>query len=226
MKKNNNILYIILFVFFILLLIIILYFVKRIDSIEIPLMQQKEQEQKTIQQIKNNTEQIKQEPPQINRSDRIIYDTPNQPAYVRDRQVIYDQLYPPLNRTDRITFDTVAYETNQRNINIPTNINAMNDSYRMVGYIVTTDENKKDIGGGTWKVMGKNKNRNQSEFYLVPTDRNSEVKIPITDDIVVGTKIRDIYNIPNNINFNSPFLSSTPYQFVELPKTDWQGDYN
>ena len=136
----------------------------------------------------------------------------------RDRRVLNDQLYPPLNRTDATTFNGVVRETANRNINVP--INQSYDSFRLVGYI-TSQEGEKDSGGGSWKLMGKTKNRNESEFYLIPTNNNYDLKIPITSDIVVGQRLRDVYTIPKEIQFKSPMLNQAPYQFIELPKADF-----
>lgn len=148
--------------------------------------------------------------------------SPYQTTDTRDRRVLNDQLYPPLNRTDSMTFDGVVRETRNRNINVPSN--QTYDSYRMVGYVKSKSvgqEQEIDAGGNSWKMMAREKNRNESDFYLIPTNNNYDLKIPITPDIVVGQRLRDVYTIPNEIQFKSPMLNQTPYQFIELPKTDF-----
>ncbi len=141
---------------------------------------------------------------------------------IRDRRVLNDQLYPPLNRTDSTTFTGVVRETANRNINVPTNQSY--DTFRLVGYIKSKSvgqEQEMDAGGNSWKLMAREKNRNESEFYIVPTNNNYDLKIPITPDITVGQRLKDVYTIPNEIQFKSPMLNQAPYQFIELPKTDF-----
>jgi hypothetical protein len=142
----------------------------------------------------------------------------------RDRRVLNDPLFPPLNRTDRVTFDGVAYETKERNINIPTN--NIGDRFRQIGYLsAVSQEGEKDAGGGSWKLMGREKNRNESEFYMIPTNNNYDIKVPLTPEVIIGPRLRDIYSIPNQLSFKSPLLGRGPYEFVELPKTDFADSY-
>lgn len=140
----------------------------------------------------------------------------------RDRKVIDDPLYPPLNRTDRYTFESIVAQTDARNINIPTT--DIGDSYRLVGYIVSKDQNK-DAGGNNWKLMAREVNRNECDFYIIPTNKDYDVKVPLTPDVVTGIRLRDIYTIPNQLAFNSPMLNQTPYDFIELPKTKFDPRY-
>lgn len=136
----------------------------------------------------------------------------------RDYRVLNDPLYPPLNRTDARTFSDVVDNTRARNFNVPTNDTG--DTYRVVGYLVS-QESKQDVGGNNWKLMARQKDRNTSDFYMVPANNNYDVKIPISDNMTVGTRLRDIYTIPNQVEFNSPMLNKGPYEFVENPKTDF-----
>jgi len=146
------------------------------------------------------------------------------PTVSRDRRVLNDPLFPPLNRTDRLTFDSVAYETKQRNINIPTN--DIGDRFRQVGYVtLVSQEGEKDAGGNQWKLLGREKNRHESEFYMVPTNNNYDIKVPLTPEVVVGPRLKDIYTIPNELRFKSPLLNKGTYEFVELPKTDFADSY-
>ena len=55
---------------------------------------------------------------------------------------------------------------------------------------------------------------------MITANNNYDVKIQITDDIVVGERLRYIYSIPPSITFKSPMLNQTPYDFVEIPKAD------
>lgn len=147
-----------------------------------------------------NTQNLRQVPQQI------YTEKPN-----RDLEVLQNPLYPPLNRTDKQTYNSVVYQTEQRNINIPTQ--NFNDSFRLVGYLTNNDDPVR-----SWKLMAREKNRNESEFYMIPANNNYDMKIPITTDITPGQRIRDLYTIPNEIKFNTPILAETPYTFLELPK--------
>jgi hypothetical protein len=144
-------------------------------------------------------------------------------AETRDRQVLADPLYPPLNRTDRRTFESVVHETNKRNINIP--VKDIGDTYRLVGYIINKDA-QKDAGGNNWKLMARQKDRNEAEFYMIPTNRDFDVKVPLTPEVFVGQRFKDVYTIPKDVQFNSPMLNKSAYEFVELPKTSFADPYN
>ena len=135
----------------------------------------------------------------------------------RDRKVVEDQLYPPLNRSDNNTHSELVKNINSRNMYIQTN--SINDKYRLVAY-VTNNAEEKDVGNNNWKLFARQKDRNISDFYMKPTDNNNDMKVPITDDIVVGDRLRDIYNIPKQITFNSPLFNKAPYNIVEIPKAD------
>lgn len=135
----------------------------------------------------------------------------------RDRKVVEDQLYPPLNRSDNKTHSELVKSINSRNMYIQTN--DINDKYRLVAY-VTNNSEEKDVGNNNWKLFARQKDRNISDFYMKPTDNNNDMKVPITDDIVVGDRLRDIYNIPKQITFNSPLFNKAPYNVVEIPKAD------
>jgi hypothetical protein len=145
----------------------------------------------------------------------------NRPALVpssytreRDMRVLNDPLYPAVNRADKGSFESVVDKTIERRINVPTR-QPYNDSYRLVGYITNEDDEIK-----TWKLFAKQTDRNRGDFYILPGNKNYDMKVQITDSIVVGEKLRDLDTIPNEVTFNSPLLASTPYKFTELPKGD------
>ena len=135
----------------------------------------------------------------------------------RDYKVLNDPLYPPLNRSDNRTHTDMVQKINRRDMYIRTN--DLNDTYRLVAYL-TNNSDDKDTGGNSWKLFARQKDRHISDFYMKPTDNNNDIKIPLTDEIVVGSRLRDIYNIPNEITFNSPMLNNTPYYVMEVPKAD------
>lgn len=143
-------------------------------------------------------------------------------AISRDRKVLNDPLFPPLARTDRMTFDSVALETRKRNINIP--MKDIGDTYRLVGY-VTSQEGERDAGGNNWKLMAREKSRNESEFYMIPTNNNYDIKVPLTPEVCDGPRLRDLYSIPNQLRFKSPLLNRGTYEFVEIPKTQFTDPY-
>jgi hypothetical protein len=143
---------------------------------------------------------------------------------IRDRKVVSDQLYPPLNRTDNKTHEELVKNINTRGMYIQTN--DINDKYRLVAY-VTNNSEERDAGNNNWKLFARQKDRNISDFYMKPTDNNNDMKVPITDDIVIGDRLRNIYNIPKQLTLNSPLFNKNPYNVVEIPKADLSnsGDY-
>ncbi len=212
-KKTNALAYIILGILFLLIIVVIGLHIMNKDNCP----------NNHVCIHKNDYVAKQKEQP---KEQKIVVIKESSPSYPttdhRDRRVLNDQLYPPLNRTDSLTFDSVARETRNRNINIPSNQSY--DTFRLVGYVKSKSvgqEQEMDAGGNSWKMMAREKNRNESEFYLIPTNNNYDLKIPITPDIVVGQRLRDVYTIPNEIQFKSPMLNDTPYQFIELPKTDF-----
>lgn len=124
------------------------------------------------------------------------------PAVERDRRVISDPLYPPLNRTETPVFDT----------------------YRLVGYL-SNHETNKDKGGNSWKLFARMKDRHQGDFYITPVDRTIDLKIPLTNEVVVGERLRDLYTIPQEMRFNSPLLNRGPYEFTEIPRSQLDNPY-
>ena len=146
-------------------------------------------------------------------------------AQDRDLRVLKDPLYPPLNRTDRSTFDGVVRETENRNINVPTR--SSDDTYRLVGYLINKNNDTKDAGGNSWKLMARQTDRNNADFYIIPTNKDHDVKVPLTQEVFAGgSKFRDVYGIPKEVQFVSPLLNQTSYEFVELPKSSFLDSYN
>jgi hypothetical protein len=185
-----------------------------------------EKEEKT-KMVSGTTGALQTPPTVVQMERRIPQEWVVQQDYTRrilqkDRDVLENPMQPPTNRIDlRGEAGTMQY-TDRRMFNVPTS--SKGDSYRLVGYLVNQDASEtKDIGGNTWKLMAKEIRNGHSTFYIMPTNTHENVKIPITDNMVVGgQKIRDIYTIPEYIQFNSPLLKDSPYMFVELPKTDYR----
>lgn len=119
----------------------------------------------------------------------------------RDRRVLSDPLYPPLNRSTDMMQE---------------------DSFRLIGYLSNPDQgSKKD----DWKLFGRMKDRHQGEYYIIPVDNNLDLKIPLTQDVVVGERLRDIYNLPQEMKFKSPMLKSSTYIMTEIPKGEIGSSY-
>lgn len=140
-------------------------------------------------------------------------------AYNRDIRVLEDPLYPPLNRTDEPNFNAITTEVKRGDIYVPTN-GIGTDSYRLVGYLSNHDS-VKDAGGNNWKLFGRMKDRYTGEYYISPVNNNIDLKIPLTNDIVVGDRLRDLYTLPREMRFKSPMLNTGVYEYTEIPKTDF-----
>ena len=118
----------------------------------------------------------------------------------RDRAVISDPLYPPLNRSSISPHDT----------------------YRMVGYLVG-EESKTDV----WQLYGRQVNNTRSEFYVRPTDRNVDMKIPLQDNDFTSPKyrLRNMDNLPDITSIDNPMFTSSIYRVVSNPNTDFSSLY-
>jgi len=135
----------------------------------------------------------------------------------RDRKVLEDDLYPPLNRGDTRSHTNLANNINKRRMYV--NTQETGDTFRLVAYLTSTSD-EKDSGNNNWKLFARQKDRHFSEFYMIPTDNTNDLKISINNDNVVGHRLRDVYDIPRQLTFNSPLLNKEPYDVVEVPKAD------
>lgn len=141
----------------------------------------------------------------------------------RDIKVLRDPLYPPLNRSETDVFNSTIHAIDKKQLYNKTQ--EFTDQYRMVAYVTNPDE-KKDSGGNVWKLIARQSNRNKADFYLIPANNNYDMKIMLSNDIVVGNeKLRDIYTIPKTLSFKSPLLNETPYEVTELEMTDMTNFY-
>lgn len=139
-----------------------------------------------------------------------------EPIDARDRRVLSDPLYPALNRTDASTFTGIA---NMQRINTNNTNNDSIDSYRLLGYLSNTQQ-ERDAGMNNWKLFGRMKDRHQGEYYIIPANNNIDLKLPLTSDVVIGERLRDTFSLPPEMQFNSPMLNQGPYKFTEMPKGD------
>lgn len=135
----------------------------------------------------------------------------------RDRKVLEDDLFPPLNRGDTKTHTNLSNSINKRQLYV--NTQETGDTFRLVAYVSSTSDTR-DSGNNNWKLFARQKDRHSSEFYMIPTDNTNDLKISINNDNVIGNNLRDIYDIPQQISFNSPLLNKDPYNVVEVPKAD------
>ena len=137
----------------------------------------------------------------------------------RDRRVMDDPLYPPLNRTDARTFNSVNREIDQGHIYSNPRAD-YGDKYRLIGYL-SSSSLERDAGDNRWKLYGRMKNSNQGDFYIIPANKDIDLKIPLTPDVIVGERLKDVYSLPQEMRFRSPMLNAGIYHFVEMPKADF-----
>lgn len=153
----------------------------------------------------------------------VVYDDekaargPRDSVETRDRRVLNDPLYPPTNRTSEDVHRGVTAQI--RAGNLYQNVDDNNDGFRLIGYL-TSNEHVRDAGGNTWQLFGRMKDRHAGEYYMVPTNRNMDLKVPLTQEVVVGERLRDVYTLPSEMRFRSPMLNAGPYAFTEIPKAD------
>jgi hypothetical protein len=142
----------------------------------------------------------------------------------RDRRVLNDPLYPALNRSEFNTHQGIADKIKAKALY--NNTQEFTDRYRLVGYVTSQDNDKKDSGGNVWKLMARQKDRNRADFYMIPANNNYDMKVMLNDDIIVGEKLRDVYTIPKQLSFKTPLLNENAYEVTELPMNDFTNSYN
>ena len=152
----------------------------------------------------------------------IVINKPSETVDSRDYRVIRDPLYPPLNRTDATSYEMTREAVDKRVMYVS---GRRDDSFRLVGYLIAEEQEKKDSGGNSWKLFGRKVDSNRAEFYMMPTNNNYDVKVPINDDVLSsGYRLRSLDDIPNEIRFKTPLLNDGAYRFTELPKANLGND--
>ena len=141
----------------------------------------------------------------------------------RDRRVLNDPLYPALNRSEFDVHNSIVEQIQKKNLYNTTQ--EFTDRYRLVAYVTNQDTNK-DSGGNTWKLLARQRNKNQGEFFMIPANNNYDMKIMLNNDMLVGEKLRDIYTIPKQLSFKTPLLNESPYEVTEIPMNDFANNYN
>jgi len=158
---------------------------------------------------KINSKQITTQP--------IITTTPNiDIVHARDRSVTDDILYPPHGRTERPVSDLLL--ANRGSFNYPTR--GSPDTYRPVAIVIDKQTEE------TYHMMGRQKYQgsSQGEFYLAPTDTHNRLKVQLLDER--GNQlIRDIYNIPQEIDLESGIFKGKTFTVEELAKSDLTSGY-
>lgn len=140
--------------------------------------------------------------------------TPIDPVVSRDVRVLKDELYPPYNRPSS---DVSRRYMNEPNLNpIPTR-DGGSDTYRIVGYLVS-EEDKNDV----WKLYAREKYRGStSEFYASPANKNYDMKVVLDKDSLIGpNKLKDLYDMPEQVMVNHPMFSKSSYRIVSLSNSD------
>jgi len=158
----------------------------------------------------------------LNVRDELIKYKINDEVQLRDLNVLLNPIYPPLARVERPIFDDLI------RMNFGQSTRGSEDTFRLMGYLVNSNKNDIDMGGNIWKLFGRQSYRGSSvgEFYASPVnDHTSDMKIYLKNDMMPKDKIRDIYALPTEVYFNSPFFSKNAYTINELPKSDLNSNY-
>lgn len=130
----------------------------------------------------------------------------------RDRRVEDDSLYPPYNRSENRMF--------LKEVPLRHRVDHPEDSFRLIGYL-TSEEMKHDVGMNNWRLYGRMRDHHQGEYYIMPSNKNIDMKIPLTREIIDGpNRLRDVYTLPQELKFNTPLLNTGKYSLTELPRSD------
>jgi|AntDeeMetagen134_2_1112570.scaffolds.fasta_scaffold14026_1 hypothetical protein len=88
------------------------------------------------------------------------------------------------------------------------------DSYRMIGYLVGEEQSNEK-----WQLFGRESMANNGEFYVRPTDRNTEMKITLTNDMMpnIRHRLRKVDDLPENIIIDHPLFDTQTYKVVAAP---------
>lgn len=135
----------------------------------------------------------------------------------RDERVIADPLFPPYARMVRPIMDNVVYNSGTYFNNAT---RGSPDTYRQIGIA------KDKVTNETYFLMGRQKysGSSQGEFYLMPTDRQNQLKVQLLNSS--GNQlIKDIYDIPTEITIPTGIFQNKQFQIEELQKSDFSSFY-
>lgn len=135
----------------------------------------------------------------------------------RDRQVLYDQLYPPLARTERPVADNILNTFKDYRFNVSTR-GYQQDTPRLLGHFYK-DNNPREI----YKLYGwaKNPGNTLGYFYYTYANDNYNVKIPLDDK---NSNLKRIDDLPLELKISKGPINGE-FKLDELPKSDLSSGY-
>jgi len=135
----------------------------------------------------------------------------------RDRQVLYDQLYPPLARTERPVADNILNTFKDYRFNVSTR-GYQQDTPRLLGHFYK-DNNPREI----YKLYGwaKNPGNTLGYFYYTYANDNYNVKIPLDDK---NSNLKRIDDLPLELKITKGPINGE-FKLDELPKSDLSSGY-
>lgn len=149
----------------------------------------------------------------------VIKDNPKNDLTIekRDRQVLYDQLYPPLGRTERPVADNILNTFKDSRFNISTR-GYQQDTPRLLGHFYK-DNNPREI----YKLYGWSKYPGNSigNFYYTYANDNYNVKIPLDDK---NSNLKRIDDLPLELKITKGPINGE-FKLDELPKSDISSGY-
>ena len=131
-------------------------------------------------------------------------------AINRDRAVLSDQLYPPQDRMDRVSYNELRKRVIARDMYVATQ--DIGDTYRLLGYLTGEFQEPR------WKLFGRQRDRNNGEFYVVSTDKTVDLKLPLRG-IKSSPRLTRTDSLPDSITFQHAILGGS-YTIVHLPQGD------
>ena len=145
-------------------------------------------------------------------------DVPMQQVVNRDNRVLQDPLYPPVSRQD--VAGTVRLMEEPRLQPISKTSLYESDRYRLVGYLINPTD-KTDV----WKLFARDRDggrRADGLFYVTSANKNVDLKIPLTSEMIDGRPLRDLYDLPESVKIKHPMFAQVPYTIAALPNSDLQ----
>jgi len=216
------------FYFSIIIIIIILFLLFKYNKKDI--IHDKENINELLIKYKNDIESLKNDLSQnLNKCNYqkqqsspqtiIIKDNPKNDLTIekRDRQVLYDQLYPPLGRTERPIADNILNTFKDSRFNISTR-GYQQDTPRLLGHFYK-DNNPREI----YKLYGWSKYPGNSigNFYYTYANDNYNVKIPLDDK---NSNLKRIDDLPLELKISKGPINGE-FKLDELPKSDISSGY-
>jgi hypothetical protein len=171
---------------------------------------------KLLEEKEIKEKKIKEKEKIVNVPSNIPPNIPPNIVDIRDANVTNNPLYPLYNRVERPVFDMLIHNNNLFNVRT----RGSEDTYHPIGYAKDKQTNE------VFYIMGRQRYRGstQGDFYLIPLDTNSRLKINLLDSS--GNQIiKDIYNLPNEINIKSGIFNGKSFDIEQLKNTDLISPY-